>query len=65
MNKLKNKYEEERNLLIPFAEKYANEKEGKFPKSGQSKEAWSIVWNLAFLGEMNKLAKKQITKEDK
>jgi len=52
------KYEEARNALIPFAEKYANEKEEKNPV-GQSREEWAKAWNLAFLGRMDKLAKEQ------
>lgn len=53
------KYEAARNKLIPFAEKYANEMEGKNPRPGQSREEWVKAWNLSFLGKMDSLAKEQ------
>jgi len=59
MSELRNKYEEARNKLIPFAEKYANKKEGEVPQGGESREDWVIAWNLAFLGRMDHLAKEQ------
>jgi len=52
-------YEEARNKLIPAAERYANEKEGKQPQPMQSRDEWVKAWNLAFLGKMDLLAKKQ------
>ena len=59
------KYTIARNKLIPFAEKHANNQEGKFQRYGQSRDEWVRVWNLAFLGEMDRLAKEQkITAEE-
>ena len=50
-----------RNDLIPFAEKYANEKNGRFGPRGTGQiEAvynWGEVWNKDFHAEMNRLAK--------
>jgi len=61
MSELKNSYEEARNALIPFAERFANEKEGAVP--GISREEWVTAWNIAFLGEMDRLNKEQNTRE--
>ena len=48
-------YEEQRNRLIPHAERYANQKVGKKPWT--DREKWTIAWNLAFHSEMDRLAK--------
>uniref|UniRef100_A0A6H1ZFJ2 Uncharacterized protein n=1 Tax=viral metagenome TaxID=1070528 RepID=A0A6H1ZFJ2_9ZZZZ len=48
-------YIEARNLLIPHAERYANETIGKKPWA--YRENWTISWNQAFLGEMDRLAR--------
>ena len=57
------KYISARNKLIPFAERYANEKHGKawnpYDHSRQTKESWTIDWNRTFLTEMDRLAKEQ------
>ena len=51
------KYEKARNALIPFAEKYADKKVGAKAKSLKSREEWSKDWNVAYLGEMDRLAR--------
>ncbi len=51
-------YEMQRNLLIPMAEKYANEVANfKPPDDKKERAAWSIAWNRAFLGKMDELAR--------
>jgi len=56
-----NDYEEQRNLLIPEAEKYANKEAGRRPGGVQPelKEAWNSKWNRAFLGKMDELARRE------
>ena len=53
------KYEKARNALIPFAEKYADKKVGAKAESSKlkSREEWSMHWNVAYLGEMDRLAR--------
>ena len=53
-------YEKERNLLIPFAVKHADEKEGKDPGYLQGRNEWIKSWNTSFLIEMDRLAKEFI-----
>lgn len=48
-------YEQERNKLIPDAERFANQTIGKTPKG--NRDEWTIKWNKAFLGKMDQLAK--------
>jgi hypothetical protein len=52
-------YERKRNLLIPFAEKTANEIHGKRKPNMTEKqlEAWYTAWNRTFHDTMNILAK--------
>ena len=56
-------YQKERNKLIPFAEKYANEKAGKRfrfltkPLEFKNYNEWAIDWNRIFLGKMDQLAR--------
>ena len=52
-------YEPARNKLIPVAESYANEKAGAHPKSAHAPGEWAKLWNRAFLGEMDRLAKER------
>jgi hypothetical protein len=53
-------YEEQRDLLIPEAEKFANKEAGRRPGGVQPelKEAWNHRWNRAFLTKMDELARK-------
>jgi len=53
-------YEEQRDLLIPEAEKHANKEAGRRPGGVQPelKEAWNHKWNRAFLTKMDELARK-------
>ena len=53
------KYIVARNKLIHFAERYANDQEGKIPQPMQSREAWSASWNQIFLGKMDQMAREQ------
>lgn len=46
----------ERNLLIPIAEKYANDEHGIGHLPDESREEWGEKWNLAFHSKMNELA---------
>ena len=48
-------YEAGRNKLIPLAEQKANREHGKYPPG--NREPWIKMWNIAFLGEMDRLAK--------
>jgi len=50
-------YQKARNKLIPFAVKYANKQCGK--ESDGNYIEWTLAWNTAFLGEMNRLARGQ------
>uniref|UniRef100_A0A6M3IU95 Uncharacterized protein n=1 Tax=viral metagenome TaxID=1070528 RepID=A0A6M3IU95_9ZZZZ len=47
-------YEAERNKLIPFAERFADELYGT-TNIGRPRSEWASNWNIAFLGEMNRL----------
>ena len=47
-------YEVGRNRLIPLAEQKANREHGKYPAG--NRDAWTKMWNLAFLSEMDRLA---------
>ena len=51
-------YTEERDKLIPIAEKYADERNGISGrgKSHEEKEKWTAAWNMDFHGKMNELA---------
>jgi hypothetical protein len=53
-------YVEKRSKLIPFAEKYADEKNGKVyrGKDGPGREEWMRSWNLDYHSKMNELASK-------
>ena len=51
-------YECKRNKLISMAVLFANEKHGKFPP-GANRETWYFDWNVAFLGEMDRLARER------
>lgn len=54
LNKQDKKYEKAINLLIPKAKKHAD---GLEPKANyKSKDKWAYAWNIAFHGEMNRLA---------
>ena len=53
------KYIIARDKLIRFAEKYANDQEGKIPRPMQSREAWSALWTQTFLGKMDQMAREQ------
>ena len=48
------KYEEARNALIPFAERYADELHGT-SHGERDRISWVSDWNVAFLGEMDRL----------
>ena len=48
-------YREQRNKLIPGAEKYANEKHGK--KATGDRDAWVKEWNCTFLDKMDEFAR--------
>lgn len=50
-------YEEQRNALIPEAEKFADNKFGKSYKgtSDEERNLWRANWNLAFFSQMDKL----------
>jgi hypothetical protein len=52
-------YEEQRNLLIPTAENYANKEAGERPGKFQSelKEEWGNRWNRLFHSKMDELAR--------
>jgi hypothetical protein len=54
-------YVKERDKLIPFAVHYADSKWGaRNPrKDNMSAEEWAKQWNLAYLGEMDRLARKE------
>lgn len=52
-------YVEERNKLIPFAERFANAKCGAFPPLEVNRDEWAVAWNKAFHGEMSRLAKER------
>jgi len=47
------KYVAKRNKLIPFAERYANERFGRHPSG--NRDMWITNWNSAFHGEMTRL----------
>ncbi len=50
----------ERNMLIPFAEDYANAFCGVRPRGESNKDAqeiWAAKWNRAFMTEMTRLWK--------
>lgn len=55
-----NDYEEQRNLLIPEAETFANKEAGRRPGGVQPelKEAWNNRWNKLFHGKMDELARR-------
>ena len=52
-------YEQERNALIPAAEKYADNLAGEKPRAAKADDpvlnAWTDKWNKAFHGKMNRL----------
>lgn len=51
-------YEAARNKLIPTAETYADKVAGPKPKgSDEDNPEWSGIWNRAFHGKMNELAR--------
>jgi hypothetical protein len=50
------RYEIERNKLIPVAERYANDKEGREPRKGQARDEWVQRWNTCFSRTMVALA---------
>lgn len=47
-------YEEKRNALIPEAERYANEKHGKFYSGNIN--TWRRDWTITFFNKMDELA---------
>jgi hypothetical protein len=47
-------YEMARNKLIPFAERYTDEKIGKKPTVGR--DTWAADWTAEFIRKMNTLA---------
>ena len=50
------KYEEARNELIPFAERYANDLHGT-THGARDRNDWVCDWNTAYLGEMTGFGK--------
>ncbi len=52
-------YIDARNMLLPIAEKFANDKWGTSQNPGVSRSGWVKNWGRAFLGQMNKLAREQ------
>ena len=51
-----------RNMLVPQAEKYANELHGKRPPEGGDPialQSYAQLWNRAFLGKMDELWRAQ------
>ena len=51
-------YEIARNKLIPTAETYADKVAGPKPKgSDEDNYKWSGIWNRAFYGKMNEMAR--------
>jgi len=53
------RYQVKRDALIPIAEKYANQIEGKQRNTNESYEKWAYRWNVVFLHKMNELARDQ------
>lgn len=52
-------YTKARNKLIPFAVQYANKTEGTHRAFWEGPQNYAKRWNLAFLGEMDRLAIKE------
>jgi hypothetical protein len=52
-------YEKARNELIKFAVAYANKKEGTAPREWEGPQHFAQRWNLCYLGEMDRLARKE------
>ncbi len=52
-------YIDARNMLLPIAEKFANNKCGTSPRPNEFHEEWAAHWSLTFINKMNSLAKEQ------
>jgi len=52
-------YANARNRLIPMAEAHANREEGKRPQQWEGPHRFAKRWNLCFLSEMDRLARKE------
>lgn len=54
-------YAKLRSALVPEAEKFANDTQGKTRRgSGRSNDQWCAAWNATFHAKMEELAKERI-----
>lgn len=57
--KIDRHYQESRNMLIPLAESFANDKCGTSQGPGEDRADWAARWSTAFLDRMDELAREQ------